>query len=458
MNGKSLGATLDVICKYSRTYTLKGTVLSIISISLLAVQNLSDFTPSFFLGVMQAIVGGCLANLYVVGINQLSDVEIDKVNKPYLPLASGELPVRTGILLTSLYAFLGFGLGWSVKSWPLKLGLFLWYAFGTAYSAHIPLLRWKRVPVLAATCLWSVQGAIIPILFHLHAQISKHSKVNNDEGLQTCIEGRSLLLSKHAIFVSGFMSIYGIVIALFKDVPDVEGDKINGINSFALQFGQKKVFWISIWLLEMAFGMAIIIGLSSARIWIRSIMVIGHSILGFILWRNANLVDLKSNEAIESFYLFIWKAIIGGCLANLYVAGINQLSDIEIDKVNKPYLPLASGELPVRTAILLTSAYAFLDIPDVEGDKSHGVNSFALQFGQKQMFWICVWLFEMAYGMAIVIGLSSPRLWIRSLMVISHGILGFILWRNANLVDLENNEAIECFYHFLWKVAGLAEE
>ncbi|KAF5787644.1 putative homogentisate phytyltransferase [Helianthus annuus] len=176
MNGKSLGATLDVICKYSRTYTLKGTVhlfinnlfettpltvadvaytrgqrplrlatekfgkinvLSIISISLLAVQNLSDFTPSFFLGVMQAIVGGCLANLYVVGINQLSDVEIDKVNKPYLPLASGELPVRTGILLTSLYAFLGFGLGWSVKSWPLKLGLFLWYAFGTAYSAHV---------------------------------------------------------------------------------------------------------------------------------------------------------------------------------------------------------------------------------------------------------------------------------------------------------------------------------
>ncbi|KAM0017774.1 putative homogentisate phytyltransferase [Helianthus debilis subsp. tardiflorus] len=272
MNGKSLGATLDVIYKYSRTYTLKGTVLSIISISLLAVQNLSDFTPSFFLGVLQAIVGGCLANLYVVGINQLSDVEIDKVNKPYLPLASGELPVRTGILLTSLYAFLGFGLGWSVKSWPLKLGLFLWYAFGTAYSAHIPLLRWKRIPVLAATCLWSVQGAIIPILFHLHAQ--------------TCIKGRSLLLSKHAIFVSGFMSIYGIVIALFK------------------------VFWISIWLLEMAFGMAIIIGLSSARISIRSIMVIGHSILGFILWRNANLVDLKSNEAIESFYLFIWKVII----------------------------------------------------------------------------------------------------------------------------------------------------
>ncbi|KAL4590074.1 hypothetical protein LXL04_002993 [Taraxacum kok-saghyz] len=292
-DGKSLGTTLDLIYRYSRAYTLKGTALSIVSISLLAVQKLSDFTPSFFLGVLLAIMGGCLANLYVVGINQLSDIDIDKVNKPYLPLASGELSVQAGILLTSLYAILGFCIGWIVKSWPLKLGLFLWYAFGTAYSVHLPLLRWKSIPALAAMCLWSVQGAIVPILFHLHAQ--------------TNIYGRRLLLSKHVLFVSGFMSIYGIVIALFKDIPDVDGDKLNGINSLALQIGQKQVFWLCIWLLEMAYGLAILIGLSSARIWSRSLMVIGHGILGFILWREANLVDLNSNDAIESFYLFIWK-------------------------------------------------------------------------------------------------------------------------------------------------------
>ncbi|KAI3524155.1 hypothetical protein L1887_02807 [Cichorium endivia] len=293
IDSTSVRSTFDVIYNYSRAYTLKGTALSIISISLLAVQKLSDFTPSFFLGVLQAIIGGCLANLYVVGINQLSDIDIDKVNKPYLPLASGELSVKTGILLTSLYAILGFCLGWSIKSWPLKLGLFLWYAFGTAYSVHLPLLRWKSIPALAAMCLWSVQGAIIPILFHLHAQ--------------TKIYGRTLTLSKHAILISGFMSIYAVVIALFKDIPDVEGDKLNGIDSVALQFGQKRVFWLCIWLLEMTYGMAILIGLSSAHFWIRSLMVIGHSILGFILWREANLVDLENNEAIESFYLFIWK-------------------------------------------------------------------------------------------------------------------------------------------------------
>lgn len=42
-----------------------------------------------------------LMNIYVVGLNQLFDVEIDKVNKPYLPLASGKFSMATGIIIVS---------------------------------------------------------------------------------------------------------------------------------------------------------------------------------------------------------------------------------------------------------------------------------------------------------------------------------------------------------------------
>jgi homogentisate phytyltransferase/homogentisate geranylgeranyltransferase len=38
-------------------------------------------------------------NVCIVGLNQVYDVAIDKVNKPYLPLASGEFSMRTGIAL-----------------------------------------------------------------------------------------------------------------------------------------------------------------------------------------------------------------------------------------------------------------------------------------------------------------------------------------------------------------------
>ena len=42
----------------------------------------------------QALVSALLMNVCIVGLNQLYDVEIDKVNKPYLPLASGEMTMR----------------------------------------------------------------------------------------------------------------------------------------------------------------------------------------------------------------------------------------------------------------------------------------------------------------------------------------------------------------------------
>uniref|UniRef100_A0A251STW8 Putative ubiA prenyltransferase family n=1 Tax=Helianthus annuus TaxID=4232 RepID=A0A251STW8_HELAN len=123
----------------------------------------------------------------------------------------------------------------------------------------LPLLRWKKYPVVVAICSWLFQGVTLPMLFHLHAQ--------------TNIHGRPLSLSKHAIFVFGIMGIHSMALLIFKDIPDVEGDKRHGFHSFASKFGQKRVFWICIWLLELIYGVAILIGLSSTHLWIRLAMV-----------------------------------------------------------------------------------------------------------------------------------------------------------------------------------------
>lgn len=40
-------------------------------------------------------------NICIVGLNQIFDVPIDRINKPYLPLASGELSMRMGKSLVS---------------------------------------------------------------------------------------------------------------------------------------------------------------------------------------------------------------------------------------------------------------------------------------------------------------------------------------------------------------------
>ena len=47
--------------------------------------------------------------------------------------------------------------GWLSGSWPLMATLAGSLALGIAYSTDLPLLRWKRYPLLAAGCILSVR-------------------------------------------------------------------------------------------------------------------------------------------------------------------------------------------------------------------------------------------------------------------------------------------------------------
>ncbi|ESW26738.1 hypothetical protein PHAVU_003G143900 [Phaseolus vulgaris] len=267
--------------------------LSIVSVSLLAVEKISDISPLFFTGVLEAVVAALFMNIYIVGLNQLSDVEIDKINKPYLPLASGEYSFGTGVAIVTSFSILSFWLGWIVGSWPLFWALFVSFVLGTAYSINVPLLRWKRFAVLAAMCILAVRAVIVQLAFFLH--------------MQTHVYKRSPVFSRPLIFATAFMSFFSVVIALFKDIPDIEGDKVFGIQSFSVRLGQKPVFWACVTLLEIAYGVALLVGASSPCLWSKIGTGLGHAVLSSLLWYQAKSVDLKSKASITSFYMFIWK-------------------------------------------------------------------------------------------------------------------------------------------------------
>ncbi|PQQ08405.1 homogentisate phytyltransferase 1 chloroplastic isoform X1 [Prunus yedoensis var. nudiflora] len=316
----SIKNAIDAFYRFSRPHTVIGTALSIISVSLLAVENLSDFSPLFFTGVLEAVIAALFMNIYIVGLNQLSDIDIDKVNKPYLPLASGEYSVGTGIMIVTSFLILSFWLGWVVGSWPLFWALFISFVLGTAYSINLPLLRWKRSAVVAAMCILAVRAVIVQLAFFLHMQIHVYK--------------RPAAFSRPLIFATAFMSFFSVVIALFKDIPDIDGDKYSafgllqyvwdksgwyeGLSSNGFQNALKDrgptllsinplVFWICISLLEMAYGVAVLVGASSGFLMSKCITVLGHAILASILWNRAKSVDLNSKAAITTFYMFIWK-------------------------------------------------------------------------------------------------------------------------------------------------------
>eukprot|EP00639_Heterosigma_akashiwo_P009332 CAMPEP_0194603446 /NCGR_PEP_ID=MMETSP0292-20121207/30252_1 /TAXON_ID=39354 /ORGANISM="Heterosigma akashiwo, Strain CCMP2393" /LENGTH=129 /DNA_ID=CAMNT_0039465885 /DNA_START=460 /DNA_END=845 /DNA_ORIENTATION=+ len=114
-------------------------------------------------------------NLYITGLNQITDVEIDKISKPFLPIPAGRLSkaAATIVVLVSLVA--GIALGWAdpVFCTPALRATLLGSALlGTLYS--VPPFRLKRFPLLAALCIIVVRGTLINVGFFAHARAATY--------------------------------------------------------------------------------------------------------------------------------------------------------------------------------------------------------------------------------------------------------------------------------------------
>ncbi|XP_057441247.1 glycinol 4-dimethylallyltransferase-like isoform X2 [Lotus japonicus] len=253
--------------KFSRPFSMVGIISNIIATSLLTVEKLSDISPLFFTNVLKALVLNLTMSIYVNGVNQLFDVEIDK----------------------------SFWLAWIIGSWSFIWGVLAQSIVGFVYSANVPLLRWKRHPVLAAMCLVSLSAFILPITIFIH--------------FQTFVFKRMTIFWRPLISVIAFTSLYFVGISLCKDIPDMEGDKAFGINSFSTRFGTKQAFWLSVTLFKMAFGVALFTAATSSYLWSKVITGLGYAVLASILWYNAKSVDLGSKDSVQSFYIFIWKLL-----------------------------------------------------------------------------------------------------------------------------------------------------
>eukprot|EP00256_Glycine_max_P070616 XP_025985211.1 glycinol 4-dimethylallyltransferase-like [Glycine max] len=122
---------------FSYPYTMIGITLCAFSSSLLAVEKLSDISLSFFIGVLQAVLPQLFIEIYLSGVNQLYDLEIDKINKPHLPIASGQFSFKTGVIVSASFLALSVGFTWITGSWPLIWNLIVISSTWTAYSIDV---------------------------------------------------------------------------------------------------------------------------------------------------------------------------------------------------------------------------------------------------------------------------------------------------------------------------------
>ena len=277
----------SIAWRFSRPHTIIGSLLSTWSLYFMSAYPQAEVKNQialFLLTLISAI--GC--NLYIVCLNQITDIELDKLNKPHLPLASGEISRSTArviIMFSALVSVISAYLaGWLMFALVLIVG-----ALGTAYS--VPPLKFKKHHLGAAFSITLVRGVLVNILMFLHFQWEIA------ETLEFPLYMWPLVL---------FMILFSIGIAWLKDIPDIKGDRNHGIETLAVNRGSRWVFRGAISLVSFSYLTLVLWGF----IGLPGFNKVFLSSFHFVVWILFLLGSLKANPFIKKdvkvFYRFYW--------------------------------------------------------------------------------------------------------------------------------------------------------
>ena len=305
--GLAFVSMAEAIWAFSRPHTIVGSGVSVLTIFLFATPPSVWPSLAFRSALFGALVPSLLMNLYITGLNQLTDVEIDKVNKPYLPIAAGSLKERDGVVIV-IGALVGALLfAQRARSWPLQLVLLGSGLLGTVYS--LPPFRLKRSPLLAALCILVVRGSLVNLGFFLHA---KGEILGADIGRMSLLQACARF--PESVALASFFAVFGVVIAIMKDVPDVRGDEMFAIPSFSVKLGARKMFDAASRLLVALLAGTATAGLFAAlqpsltRGVIAARLVIAALLLGLAgdVNRRARIVDPDQPTQVFNNYMHLW--------------------------------------------------------------------------------------------------------------------------------------------------------
>lgn len=295
---KSFKGKLRSIYKFTRPHTIRGTILASIAGTIRALVDTPSFsfaTANYSVMLPRAIIGMVallLGNAFIVGINQIYDVSIDKLNKPFLPVASGEMSKRFAWMSVLTAGIVGPII---VKSFfpPLLFKLYMMgWTLGALYS--VPPIRTKRNPILAGLTIATVRGFLLN--FGVYYAVKDAI-------------GSVFSWSPKVSFIARFMTIFASVIAITKDLPDVEGDKEYNIETFATKVGVENIAKAATACLLVNYVGAIATGLRAAPGVFKSIpMIGGHAALAIMLLKRFSELDPNSMsmQSIKKYYKNIW--------------------------------------------------------------------------------------------------------------------------------------------------------
>jgi homogentisate phytyltransferase/homogentisate geranylgeranyltransferase len=283
---RSTAVGLRTLWEFSRPHTIIGTALAVCALYVLAAHAAQRQDPALWAVVLAASLA---VNLYVVGLNQLTDVEIDRISKPHLPLAAGSLRRASAVAIVAVAGGVALLLA-GLQGRYLFAAIALIAMIGTGYS--LPPMRLKRFPLLAAACIITARAIVANLGVYL--------------AYSAALTGRAQLPG-YVLLLVAFMVGFATVIALMKDIPDVDGDRRHSISTLVLAIGPRRTLRLCQAVLAACYIGVIVagaVGVPGASGWV---LIIAHAGALAVMWLAGARVDGADADAVRRYYMLIWK-------------------------------------------------------------------------------------------------------------------------------------------------------
>ena len=271
---------LHTLWKFSRPHTIIGSTVSIVVLFLLQGGSPTDH----YIILLTTLVSALGCNVCITGLNQVIDVELDKINKPDLPIASGELSIATAKKIVIVSGIIAVGAA-ALLHWVLLLLIVVILILGIAYS--VPPIQLKQHHLPAALAITIVRGVLVNIGMALHFS----GMFNGSFTIQPVIYPLTI-----------FISAFSLAIAWYKDLPDRAGDAHFGFRTFPLLYSPKTALYLGAAFVIAAYGWCIYWSYKASESWLMySLIVLG---VAFLL--HVKNVRLNEQASIKRFYKLFW--------------------------------------------------------------------------------------------------------------------------------------------------------
>ena len=212
--------------EFSRPFTLVAPALGFVSGAATAYGAApretwhTDLIVFPIIGAVMAAVLNAASN----ALNQIYDLEIDRVNKPKRPLTSGRLSMRDAWLFTYAAYAVALVLAWLVAPggrhecfWLVLVATFITILYS------VPPARTKRLGIWANVTIAIPRGVLL--------KVAGWSSVKTIVGVEPW-------------YIGAIFGLFLLGATTTKDFADMDGDRRGGCRTLPIQYGVRRAAWM----------------------------------------------------------------------------------------------------------------------------------------------------------------------------------------------------------------------